>query len=182
MKSFIQTLLCLMVFASVPSIMTAQRISLKTNALYWAAASPNLGTEFRVNRHITLSLEAAMNRLKVGSDLNTRAFEFSPEIRYWFSGRPQTGHAIGLMGTACDYKVMFNKKWHEGDVFGAGVTYAYSFVLSRHWSLETSLGVGLARIREKKYESDATPPGSLNNLKWTLAPLKAGVSFVYILK
>ena len=35
----------------------AQRIGLKTNALYWAAMSPNLGVELRVNRHLTFNFE-----------------------------------------------------------------------------------------------------------------------------
>ena len=157
----------------------AQRVSLKTNALYWATASPNLGLEFRLNRHLTLDLEGAANRLTIG-DNYSRIFHFSPEMRYWFSARPQAGHFVGLTGVAYNCKVCLSHKWHNGDAFGAGVTYGYSFVLSRHWSMETTLGLGLAHIREKKY--DDVPPSAPNNSKWTLAPLKAGVTFVYILK
>ena len=161
----------------------AQRVSLKTNALYWATASPNLGLEFRLNRHLTLDLEGAANRLTIG-DNYSRIFHFSPEMRYWFSARPQAGHFVGLTGVAYDYKVCLSHKWHEGDAFGAGVTYGYSFVLSRHWSLETTLGLGLAHIREKKYDdvSGTVVPAEPNNSKWVPAPLKAGVTFVYILK
>ena len=37
----------------------AQRVAVKTNALYWLTASPNLGVEFRMSRHFSLNIEAA---------------------------------------------------------------------------------------------------------------------------
>lgn len=42
----------------VPMQTKAQRVAVKTNALYWAASTPNLGAEFRVNRHVTFNFEA----------------------------------------------------------------------------------------------------------------------------
>ena len=67
----------------------SQRVALKTNALYWAAASPNLGLELRVNSHITFDLDATFHRLKWKDKLDTRAEILTPEVRYWFSARPQ---------------------------------------------------------------------------------------------
>lgn len=199
--------------------LSAQRVSLKTNALYWATASPNVGLEFRFNRHLTLNLEGAANRLKFGADskINTRIVSFTPEMRYWFSARPQAGHFVGLMGMATTYKALFKDTWHDGDCFGAGLTYGYSFVLSRRWSMETTIGLGLLHIRERKYANGNSAPtpdlpdtpvtpdqpdtpvmpdtpeiassyasgyevSKPNNVKWMPAPLKAGVTFVYILK
>lgn len=199
--------------------LSAQRVSLKTNALYWATASPNVGLEFRFNRHLTLNLEGAANRLKFGADskINTRIVSFTPEMRYWFSARPQAGHFVGLMGMATTYKALFKDTWHDGDCFGAGLTYGYSFVLSRRWSMETTIGLGLLHIRERKYANGNSVPtpdlpdtpvtpdqpdtpvmpdtpeiassyasgyevSKPNNVKWMPAPLKAGVTFVYILK
>lgn len=169
-------LLCLTTFAS------AQRIALKTNALYWAAASPNVGLEMRVNRHVTFNLEGTFNRLKV-SKYNTRAEIFTPEVRYWFSARPQAGHFLGLAGVAANYNLLLDNKRHNGDAFGAGLTYGYSFVLSRHWSLETTLGGGIVHRREKSYEEHKDEcPEKPNINKWQFFPIKAGVSFVYIIK
>ena len=163
----------------------AQRVSLKTNALYWATASPNLGVEFRLNRHLTLNLEGAANRLKIKS-YNTKAIAFTPEMRYWFSARPQAGHFVGLMGMGTHYNLQLNKTRHNGDAFGAGITYGYSFVLSRHWSLETTLGLGALHVREDKTKEGAPATSyhstSPNNTKWVATPLKAGVTFVYIIK
>lgn len=161
---------------------SAQRVALKTNALYWAAATPNVGLELRVNRHVTFNFEGAVNRLKVGK-YNTRGKAFTPELRYWFSARPQTGHFIGIMGAAVNYNVLVADQHHDGDIFGGGLTYGYSFVLGRHWSLEATLGGGIGYRREQDYNGLTEPrPVGMNVKKWQVLPLKAGVSFVYIIK
>lgn len=164
------------------TFVAAQRIAIKTNALYWAASSPNLGLEMRINRHLTFNLEGTFNRLKIGK-YDTRAEVFTPEMRYWFSARPQAGHFIGFTALAANYDLLLKHQRHDGDAFGAGLTYGYSFVLSRHWSLEATIGVGALYRREKNYnESSETVPTEINFKKWQPFPLKAGLNFVYIIK
>lgn len=159
----------------------AQRISLKSNALYWAGATPNIGAEFRLNRHFTLGIEGLANRLKVGSKLNSRVVAVTPEVRYWFSIRPQAGHFVGLMGMGADYDVTLKNKVYKGTAIGGGFTYGYSFVLGRHWSMETTAGIGLLHVRDLNHaQSDPEPKEPKSSLKF--APLKLGVSFVYIIK
>lgn len=77
-----------------------------------------------------------------------------------------------------------NDKRHDGDLFGGGITYGYSFVLSRHWSLETTIGVG-AVYRQEKYSRNEEERAALdkpNVSTVNFAPIKAAVSFVYIIK
>ena len=159
----------------------AQRVDIKTNALLWATGSPNLGAEFRVGRHVTLNFEGAVNYLKISS-INTKAAAFMPEVRYWFSGRPLAGHFVGLMGGAASYSTTFSQTRHKGDVFAAGLTYGYSFVLSRHWSLEATAGVGVAHLNEKRFKTTEEAPAEANNKKWAPTLTKLGVTFVYIIK
>ena len=135
----------------------AQRVAVKTNALYWAASTPNLGAEFRVNRHVTFNFEAAYNRIKVFN-------------------RPQTGHFVGIAGIGCHYNYERGGNRHKGDLYGGGVTYGYSFVLSRRWSLETTLGVGMAHVQEMSWDKDEYEPGEANVKGWRPIPIKAGVS------
>ena len=71
---------------------------------------------------------------------------------------------------------------HMGDALGGGVTYGYSFVLSRRWSLETTIGLGMLHVREKKFAEGTTEPKEINHTKTIPAPLKAGITFTYILK
>lgn len=181
------TTIVVMLFVALPA--TAQRVNVKTNALYWVAASPNLGVEFRINRHLTFNLEGVVNRISGVNlfgvkDISTRAIAVEPEVRYWFSARPQAHHFVGLAAVAADYRLQYNNKCHDGDVFGGGITYGYSFVLSRHWSLETTIGVGAVYRQEKcsksAEERDALDKPNVSTVNF--APIKAAVNFVYIIK
>lgn len=107
-KKLIAFITTVVVMLAVASPATAQRINVKTNALYWLAMSPNLGVEFRINRHMTFNLEGVVNRVSgfkpYGvSNLSTKGFAFEPEARYWFSARPQAGHFVGLTAVAANY-------------------------------------------------------------------------------
>ena len=168
-KKLIALITTVVVMLAVASPATAQRINVKTNALYWLAMSPNLGVEFRINRHMTFNLEGVVNRVSgfkpYGvSNLSTKGFAFEPEARYWFSARPQAGHFVGLTAVAANYDLQF--------------------VLSRHWSLETTIGVG-AVYRQEKYSRNEEERAALdkpNVSTVNFAPIKAAVSFVYIIK
>ncbi len=158
----------------------AQRVSVKTNALYWMAASPNVGAEFRLSRHTTLNLEGVFHRMKL-SDYNTRMGSFSPEARYWFSARPQVGHFVGVMGQVASYKLSNANTTVNGTTYAVGPTYGYSMVLGRRWSMEATVGAGLGYCRYGKY-----PRGTMveepNHKEWRIVPLKLGLNFVYIIK
>ena len=95
--------LFLLLIGSVATVCVL-RISLKTNTLYWMAESPNLGVEFRMNRHVTLNVEGIVSLLGI-SDIHVKGEAFTPELRYWLSARPQAGHFIGLMGVATHYNL-----------------------------------------------------------------------------
>lgn len=162
---------------------SAQRINLKTNALYWLAETPNAGIELRLDRHFTLNMEAMVSFMNI-KDYDVKGEAFTPELRYWFSARPQAGHFAGVMLVATHYDFAHKECHHNGDALGGGFTYGYSLPLGKRWSLEASAGVGLLHRKEKYYntEKGETSPETPNNTKWMIAPLKASVSFVYILK
>lgn len=159
----------------------AQRVALKTNALYWATLSPNLGAEFRLSRHYTLNLEAAANPFTIGK-YKLHAAAFTPEVRYWLSARPQAGHFFGIMALGAIYNMKWNDTCHQGDALGLGPTYGYSLVLGERWSVEGTIGLGLLRYREKKYGEGDVAPTEINHKSTIIAPLKAGITLTYILK
>ena len=157
--------------------LNAQKIMLKTNGLEWLCMSPNLGLETRLSKHISLNIEGAGGLAKFG-EKRFHHFTFRPEVRYWFSGRVQAHHFVGLMpiGTAFDIKL--NDTRHKGWGVGMGATYGYSFVLSKHFSLEGTVGVGVLNYEEKKYNS--VENGEKVHKKVTVCPLKLGISAVYM--
>ena len=180
--NFLKKLLLLVLFALTVTNGQAQRVALKTNPLYWMTLSPNIGLEFRLSQHFTLNMDAAFNPFKINDKLQTRFVGVAPEVRYWFVGRPQAKHFIGVMGLGSSYSFILKNNLHEGGALGAGLTYGYSFVLSTRWSLETTVGTGVLSINEKKYRKGEDIPGNSNRSKVMFAPLKIGVSFVYLLK
>ena len=165
--------------ACLPS--SAQRVSVKSNALYWLAGTPNLGAEFRLSRRVTLDLEGAFNKYHVSS-FQTRMISFSPEVRHWFTRRPGTGHFVGGTSLLADYRFTLSGTTHHGDAFGVGPVYGSSLPLGRHWSMEASVGVGVVYYRERKYGTSEPEPIGVNHKGLTVAPLKLGLSFVYGIK
>ena len=157
--------LSLLLFSEVQ----AQRRGVKTNALGWLTCSPNMGGEFRVSRFNTINLEASAGYLTLGSRYQRHALVM-PEVRHWFSARPQTRHFCGVMALFGVYNVKFSSDTHKGLAMGLGLTYGYSFVLKPRWSLELTAGAGFLHRSEQ------------NKQKNGFAPLKVGVSLVYFLK
>ncbi|MDE6803978.1 MAG: DUF3575 domain-containing protein, partial [Muribaculaceae bacterium] len=72
----------------------AQDAALKTNLLYDAALSPNLGVEFRVAPKWTLDVTGQLNLWKLSEGKQWRHWAAMPEARYWFCNA-FNGHFIG---------------------------------------------------------------------------------------
>lgn len=159
----------------------AQRIAVKTNALYWAALTPNVGLECRMSRHFTLNIEGEGSPVSFGQ-IGLKHGSVLPEARYWFSGRPQTRHFVGLAGMVTIYNFRFGDTIHGGSAVGGGVTYGYSYVINKRWSIEGTLGLGVLQHSGKKYDTNVSMPDNLNAKGVVFAPIKLGISAVYILK
>lgn len=158
-----------------------QRIAVKTNALYWATATPNIGLDLRLSRRVTLNVEGGIHKLNF-SKMSSRWMGFTPEVRYWYSARPWAGHAIGLTALASDYRVGYRGKVHDGQAYGFGPTYTYAWVLRKRLTLEAQVGAGFMYVNERKYSDGREAPGYYNNKRWLFAPLKVGVNIVYLIR
>lgn len=80
---------------------------------------------------------------------------------------------MGIIGTAANYNILLNDTRHAGDAFGGGLTYGYSFVLGKRWSLETSIGAGALHLREKRFnENTEAEPESATAVSGSSHPLK----------
>ena len=55
-------------------------------------------------------------------------------------------------------------------------------MLGDHWNIEATAGVGVLRYRQFKYDKGIPKPDAVNDSKTTIAPVKLGVSFVYIIR
>lgn len=157
----------------------AQRVAVKTNALAWLTASPNAELECVVGQHLSLNLGVAANPLSLDK-YRTTFVHVQPELRYWVN-RPMVSHFVGVTGFLNNYRLRWKAHERQGDAVAAGLTYGYAWPLNDHWNVEATLGVGVLHYRQYKWTSPAERPLELNDKQTVLAPVKLGVSFVYVL-
>ena len=153
--------LIIAVFAFLASFSSAsaQKVAVKTNALYWATATPNLGFEFALGDRWTFELEGGYNPWTLDAEQNMKLKHWlvSPEFRYWFCNSFQ-GHFIGINGNYTQFNIgglpfaMPNLFVNlspdaapmpdlqaariQGWAVGAGITYGYAFPIARRWNME----------------------------------------------
>lgn len=169
----------------------AQQIAVKTNLLYWATGTLNLGAEVAVSKHSTISLTANCNPWTFGSDNKIQAWFVQPEYRYWFTEK-FTRHYVGvhLIGGKFEiggFKLPFGlfknlrNHYYKGSVVGAGISYGYHFYISPRWNLEAMVGVGLARINYHAEPVSGPKAASYRNTtRYLPVPTEVGISFVYL--
>lgn len=145
----------------------AQDFSLKSNLLYDARGTINLGAEAPFdNRKWTLDLSANYNAWETGNGAFRKHALVQPEVRRWFCDSFQ-GHFIGIhalggifnignirdgikiLGT--DFSVLESHRC-QGWCAGLGAGYGYAIPLDFHWNLEFEIGAGYVYSRYSKYE------------------------------
>ena len=168
----------------------AQQVGVKTNALMWACATPNLGSEIVVGEKYSLDLSAFGHYNPYG--INSKVIAFQPELRYWFNGRPMTREYVGVSAMVVNYDMMIANREvggryvYDGNAASLGITGGYAFVLGKSWRFELCGGFSVLVFKQKQYyETDdyyVDPNIPANSTGYKLFPAKLGVSFTYIIK
>lgn len=160
--------------------------AVKTNALYWATTTPNLGIEFAVGRKHTIDISGNYNPFSF-SDKKFKHWFVQPEYRYWFCDRFYR-HFIGIHAhvgefNVCNIKLLNTEHYrYQGTFYGAGISYGYHWILGNHWSLETSIGIGYARIDYDKFPCKDCGSRIKEDHKNYFGPTKAALSLIYVIK
>lgn len=174
--------------------LSAQDVALKTNLLYDACTTVNIGAEFSLSSKWTLDVSANYNGWTFSENKKWKHWLVQPEVRYWLCER-LNGHFVGahllggiynignldtdfmLLGT--DFGQLKNYRY-EGWMAGVGVGYGYQWLLSRHWSLEAEIGVGYVYSRADKFEC-VTCGEKLedNEPHHYVGPTKVALSLIY---
>ena len=164
-------------------------VGLKTNLLYWATTTPNLGVEFALSPKWTFEATAGANPWVFGDNTRFQHWLAMGEIRYW-PCHSFEGHFFGLHGGFTKFKVgeigflpTIDDHTYKGYAGGGGLSYGYHFPLGRRWGLELTIGVGYAYIEYDKYKKcDDCSEYMGNKNRHYVGPTKAGVSIIYLLK
>lgn len=171
----------------------AQKVALKTNVLYDATTTANLGLEFGMGQRWTFDISGNLNAWNAFGETRFRHWMVQPELRFWFCDR-FNGHFLGLHGIGGKYnfaKIPNNIKFLGTDLSpltdyrfqgwgaGAGLAYGYSIILSRHLNLEFELGAGYIYTRFDKFEcKDCGKKLEENKPHHYVGPTKAAINLV----
>lgn len=173
---------------------SAGDFAVKTNLLYDATATVNVGFETGIAPQWSLDISGDMNFWNVRGH-RWRHWFVQPELRYWLCHR-SVGHFLALdlhggqfnVGNIgfLDFKFLgsnlANLKDHryQGWFAGAGVAYGYSWAFSEHWGMEAEIGIGWAYMRYDSYPCASCGSKLRDNAVHNyFGPTKAAINLVY---
>ncbi|MBP3257275.1 MAG: DUF3575 domain-containing protein [Bacteroidales bacterium] len=188
-------LLCLLLIAGTAQAQS--RVGIKTNLLYDATATINLGVEVGLAQKLSLDVSGNLNPWTWKNNMMWKHWMLQPELRFWTCHR-FNGHFFGVHALAARYNIgniPLSKDFRflgvhygaladnrfEGFGVGAGVAYGYAHPLGDHWNLEAEIGLGAVYGIANAYaggNSDELVARAVR--KFTPMVTKAAVSIVYL--
>jgi hypothetical protein len=172
----------------------AQKVALKTNLLYDATTTFNLGMEFGLSPKWTLDVSANYNPWTFDNNQKWKHWMVQPEARYWlcekFNGHFFGFHFLGgqynagnidtsLKFLGNDFSGLKDNRY-EGWFAGAGISYGYSWILGKHWNFEAEIGIGYAYTRYDRYDCAKCGDKNGKGFHNYVGPTKAALSLVYV--
>ena len=178
-------ILVLLVSVGAFTAVHAQKVAVKTNALYWATATPNVAVEFGLGSKTTLDVAGGYNWFDFKENKKLKHYLIQPEIRHWFCER-FAGTFVGFHLHGGEFNVnkigpftTLKENRYEGYFYGAGIAIGHSWILSNRFSFEAELGVGYARIEYDKFGCETCAPKVSSGSYNYVGPTRLSVSLVY---
>lgn len=175
----------------------AQSVALKSNLAYLATTTPNLGIEFRLADHWSLSATGSYNPFLFpewsddnGNRYNPKLIHWSvvPEVKYWFC-RSFERSFIGLHGIYGHFNVgaipfidVLKESRYHGKVYGGGLSYGYQWAIGGRWGLELSVGAGYLHFVYDKCDAFVCGLNQGAYVRDYIGPTKLAVTLVYFIK
>ena len=163
---------------------------IKTNILPWILLDANLGLEFEMGRHLSLSIPVfytALDWFNVRTKF--RVIGTQPELRLWFRDN-FSGPFLAAHGTFGYYNIslsnmQFRIQDRDGNTpaYGAGLNFGWKFRLDRHHAdrlgLEFSFGGGWLHLDYDAFYNVENGRYSASQVKDYFGPDHAAVSLTY---
>lgn len=163
------------------------KFAIKTNALYWATTTANLGFEVGLSKKLTLDVSGNYNPWEFSNNKQIKHWLVQPELRYWLCERFY-GHFFGLHAHYAEANVSnlnifsLGDYRYQGNIYGAGISYGYQWILNKRWSMEATVGVGYARLNFDKYNCGTCGSKIGKEHKNYFGPTKIALSIIYVIK
>lgn len=171
------------------------RWAIKSNLLYWAATTPNVGFEYAVSNQLTLIIMRSYNPWQFGNREENKKFKhwiIQPAVRFWkcekFQGSFWEIHTqygrYNSGGIKLPFGLYPNLENHryQGYLAGGGIGYGYQWLISGRWNLEAVIGLGYSYLNYDKYECHRCGEYKGKGDYHYLEPTKLGLSVVYFFK
>jgi outer membrane protein OmpA-like peptidoglycan-associated protein len=168
--------------ASLPSY------GIKTNLLYDAVTTINLGVEFRTGAKTSLEIPFHYNPWTFNDNRKWKHVLVQPEFRRWLRGTFD-GHFFGLHGHYAYYNVgnlpapfsdYMKAHRFEGWLAGAGISYGYRWNFRNpRWALEATVGVGYAYLDYERYLCETCGEYIDSRTKHYFGPTKAALNLIF---
>ena len=171
------------------------RFAIKTNLLYGATATPNLGIEVLLSRFFTFDFAVGWNPFVFENNRKFAHLMVQPTLRFWVQ-EPFNGHFLGLSTmyswfNVSDIRVPYN--WfgvlpnlrnHRfyGHAFSASIQYGHQWVLSPRWSLEASINAGYMLLDYAQFECGWCGEFIRHNRSDHWGITNAAISLIYIFR
>ena len=169
-----------------------RHVALRTNLLYDATLSPNLGFDVRVDSAWTVGLLAGVNAWDIDKAENKkwRHMLFSLRARKFRKNLFEKGYYEGdLIYSHFNvgnikfpfglYSVVKNHRL-QGDLVALGGKYGYSWILARDWRIEAEGGIAVGYAWFKEYDCDHCGTYYGKGDRIFLLP-QLGINVVYII-
>lgn len=156
-----------LLLAFVTGSAAAQTVALRTNLLYDATLSPNLGAEVRIDSLWSLGMTVGFNAWDIDNrpqhNKKWRHFLVAPKVRYYLNDTLMHKGYLEINGIYSHYNVS-NVKFPfglyksvrdrrlQGDLLALGGKYGYSWILARDWRIEAEAGVAVGYAWFKEYD------------------------------
>lgn len=173
-----------------------QKAAIKSNLLYDATTTINLGVEFGLSDRWTMDVSGNYNPFRLHEGKRWKHWMVQPELRLWncdrFAGSFFAFHVLGgqfdlgnidflkIKILDNDYRKMKGKRF-EGWYAGAGLGWGHDWVLGKHLNLEFELAAGYSYMKYDSYPNVSSHVKEASNkTHHYVGPTKVALSLVYV--
>ena len=176
------------------SQVSAQKWAVKTNVIYDATATANLGIEIGLAPKWTLDISGNLNAWSKNEATKWKHWMVQPEARYWFCDR-FSRHFLGFHAIAgafnfgginnnisflgTDFSRLKDNRY-QGYAYGAGVAYGFAFMLSEHINLELEAGFGYMYLDYEIFDCSDCGRRIGDGGHHYIGPTKAAINLVFL--
>ena len=178
-----------------PATPALPKAALKTNVIYDATATINLGVEFALAPKMTMDISGDLHPWVLPNGWRLTHYLVQPELRFWLKERFQ-GHffAVNVLGATYNAGNIRNN-FHimgrdmsalgryrvEGVAYGAGLGYGYAVRVAKHLNIEMEIGLGYIGAEFDAYRlGEKESLYAQNSTAQYFGPTKGALNIVYI--